>query len=76
MRFLLLKVEIKWKSLILNRAWNKWDVYLDEAAWMEHHILMTNLDDGKLSLDPSHWCKISLLNLVMSNNFGYFNMDC
>ena len=59
-----------------GRAWNKWDVYLDEAAWMEHHILMTNLDDGKLSLDPSHWCKISLLNLVMSNNFGYFNMDC
>lgn len=56
--------------------WDKWNVYVDEEAWMEHHILMTNIVDGNISLDHKHWCKISLLNCVMSNNFGYFNMDC
>ena len=60
----------------VGRAWNMWDVYREEEAWMEHHILMTNLIDGDISLDPKYWCKVSLLNLVMSNNFGYFNMAC
>jgi hypothetical protein len=56
-------------------AWSKWNVYLEEDAWMEHHILMTNLDkNGEFYEDPKYWCKVSLLNLVMSNNFGYFNM--
>lgn len=59
-----------------GRVWNKWEVYLDEDAYMEHHIMMTNLDNGEVSCDPNRWCKISLLNLVMANNFGYFNMEC
>lgn len=60
----------------VGRLWNTWDVYIDEDAWMEHHLMMTNLEDGDLMLDPKYWCKVSLLNLVMSNNFGYFNMAC
>ena len=56
--------------------WNNWKLYVEEEAWMEHHILMTNIVDGNISLDNKYWCKISLLNCVMSNNFGYFNMDC
>lgn len=56
--------------------WDKWNVYVEEEAWMEHHILMTNFTEGDISTDPKNWCKISLLNCVMSNNFGYFNMDC
>ena len=59
-----------------GRAWDKWDVYIDEDAWMEHHLMLTNLQDGQFSTDPKYWCKVSLLNLVMSNNFGYFNMVC
>ena len=59
-----------------GRIWDKWDVYIDEKAWMEHHIMMTNLNDGKFPLDPKIWCKISLLNMVMANNFGYYNMEC
>jgi len=56
--------------------YNTWQLYVEEEAWMEHHILMTSLIDGKISMDSKYWCKISLLNCVMSNNFGYFNMDC
>ena len=56
-------------------AWGTWKTYMEEEAWMEHHIMMTNIDEnGKLYEDPKYWCKVSLLNMVMSNNFGYFNM--
>jgi len=57
-----------------GRAWGLWAIYLDEEAYMEHHFMMTNLVDGKLSDDPKLWCKVSLLNFIMANNFGYFNM--
>jgi len=30
--------------------------------------------DEKFSENQDLWCKISLLNLIMSNNFGYYNM--
>lgn len=56
------------------RAWDKWQILVEEESYMEHRIFMTNLVDGELSDDPKMWCKISLLNLVMSNNFGYYNM--
>lgn len=57
------------------RAWDTWDVLIDEEAYMEHHIMMTNLVEEKLTEDSKMWCKISLLNMVMQNPFGYFNMS-
>lgn len=56
-------------------TWHEFSIYIDEKAWMEHHIMMTNLANSNiLSENPNMWCKVSLLNFVMSNNFGYFNM--
>lgn len=53
--------------------WGRWRVYVDESTYQEHHLFMTALEDKKLP-PLEKQVQISLLNFVMSNLFGYYNM--
>lgn len=51
---------------------DKWKIYVDETTYQEHHIFMTAVEWK--TLPAQHQVQISLINFVMSNLFGYYNM--
>lgn len=56
----------------VGRAFDRWDVLVDFETYDEHHIYMAFAAD---SGDPEMWAKISLLNFLMDNKFGHYNLN-
>lgn len=56
-------------------AWGRFSSYLVDDPATEHHLLLTAAGPEGLPTDPREWCKLSLSNFIMSNNFGYYNLD-
>lgn len=65
------------KLTYVGTAFSKWEVFVDPTTFQEHRILMTNLGQASgvfLSDKPEHYVRLSLMNFIMSNSFGYYNM--
>ena len=65
-------VEVSHKGSVFK---GKWELYVDEKTYQEHHIIMCCRDGEGISEDPAKCVKVSITNFLMSNLFGYFNMS-